>query len=183
MPLSLDDCWVGEAITRARIAYETWTELLRGKIKIEPESSPNLLDGGYANLFLNYAKGAFLGAVAVLHRGFFKMEKGVLVKKKVAYRMLEFVSDDQMDELLKLTAPLHRLRDMDQHREGAENLPVWTAQAKPEPPSIGTFSRDHVDPSALYELLKSLEPAIGYAAFRRAGLEKAFGIADDDGSE
>jgi hypothetical protein len=65
-----DDHWVSHAITSARTAYECWTGLARGDIKIEPESSPNVIGGGYANLFQNYAKGAFLSAVAVLHRGF-----------------------------------------------------------------------------------------------------------------
>jgi hypothetical protein len=165
--LTKEDQWVGEAITSARIAYECWTQLLSGEIKIEPESSANLVGGSYANVFANYAKGAFLGAVAVLHRGLFKMKKGVLVKKKTAYRMLEAVSDKQMDELLKLTAPSHSLRDKDQHKEGPGNLPVWSIRINQGPPTIGTFSKYHVDPAALYELLKSLEPAIGYVAFIR----------------
>ena len=118
-------------------------------------------------MFTNYAKEAFLAAVAVLHRGLFKMEKGVLVKKKTAYRMLEAVSEEQMDELLKLTALFHFLRDKDQHKEGPGNLPVWSVQINRGPPTIGTFSKDHVDPAPLYQLLKSLEPAIGYVAFIR----------------
>ena len=77
-----------------------------------------------------------MGAVAALHRGFFKMKNGALVKKKVACRMLEFVSEAQMDELLKLTAPLHTLRDKDQHRENPGNLPVCTRQITPWPLTI-----------------------------------------------
>jgi len=145
--------------------------LLRGEIKIEPESTPNILGGGYANLFTNYAKGAFLGAVAVLHRGFFKIEKGILVKKKAAYRMLEMVSEEQMDELLKLTGPLHSLRDKDQHRENPDHPPVWSLILDGTRHTIFTTTLEKAevsDPSALstlYELLKSLESAIGREAF------------------
>jgi hypothetical protein len=165
--LSQKDLWVGKAITDARLAYECWIALLRGEIKIEPESTPNMLGGGYANLFTNYAKGAFLGAVAVLHRGFFKMEKGVLAKKKAAYRMLEVVSEEQMDELLKLTAPLHSFRDKDQHRENPDHPPVWSVQVKPSRPIIGTRDHGYIDPFPIYELLKSMEPAIGYVVFHQ----------------
>ena len=177
--LTKKDQWVGEAITSARIAYECWTQLLSGEIKIEPESSANLLGGGYANAFANYAKGAFLAAAAVLHRGLFKKERGALVKKKTAYKMLEAVSEEQLDELLKLTAPLHSLRDKDQHKEGPENLPVWSVRINQGPPTIGTFSKDHVDPAALYELLKYLEPVIGYVAFIRE--TSAIGEKPDEG--
>jgi len=164
------DGWVGDAVSSARIAYETWTALLRGEIKIEPEISPSLLGGSYANLFTDYAKGQFLSHVAVLHRGFFKMEKGVLVKKKVARRMLQIkaMSEEQMDKLLQLTKPLHAFRDKDQHKEGSQNPPVLTlivdgtrhiiCTTNPENPEL-------IDPSALYELLKSLEPTIGRTAF------------------
>jgi hypothetical protein len=34
-----EDGWVGDAVSSARIAYETWTGLLRGEIKIQPEGS------------------------------------------------------------------------------------------------------------------------------------------------
>jgi hypothetical protein len=174
MPLDYNDGWVGEAISRARIAHETWIELLRGEIKIEPETSPNLLGGGYVNLFANYAKAAFLNAVAVLHRGFFEYEDGVFVgKTEVAGRMLEFVSEAQIDELLKLGTPLRTLRNKDQHREDPKKPQVWTFQKTPEPPTIGTSPENGVDPSALYELLKSLEPTIGWAAFLRTAARRA----------
>jgi hypothetical protein len=172
--LSQKDFWVGKAISQARIAYETWIELQSGKIKIEPESSPNHFAGGYVNLFINYAKAAFLNAVAVLDRGFFEYKDGVFVKnKKVACRMLEFVPEDQIEELRKLTAPLRTLRNKDQHIEDPNKLPVWSTQVTPAPPTIGTSSGDHVDPSPLYELLKSLEPSIGYIAFYRAVSKRA----------
>ena len=85
-----------------------------------------------------------MGAVAVLHRGFFKMKNGVLVKTKAAYRMLEMVSEQQMDELLKLAAPLRRLRDKDQHRENPKHPEVWSVQIKPSHPMIGTHEDDYV---------------------------------------
>jgi hypothetical protein len=174
MPLDYNDRWVGEEISRARIAYEAWTELQRGEIKIEPESSPNQLGGGYVNLFTNYAKAAFLNAVAALDRGFFGYKDGVFIKKhKVACRMVQFVSEAQIDELRNLTAPLRTLRNKDQHREDPKKLPVWTVQINQAAPTIGTFSGDHSDPSALYELLKSLEPTIGWAAFLRAASKRA----------
>jgi hypothetical protein len=57
------DRWAGEAITRARIAYETWAGLLNEEIRIEPEYYSGLVPGRYAGLFTNYAKeGAFLAA-------------------------------------------------------------------------------------------------------------------------
>src|ERR1700751_3744275 len=120
MPLDENDCWVGKTISHARIAYETWTELMGGKIKVEPERSSNHLGGGYANLFTNYTKEAFLNAVAALHRGFFKYEDGALVRSEVARRMLEYVSESQIDEFMKLAAPLRTLRNKDQHREDPE---------------------------------------------------------------
>src|SRR5271165_2174892 len=102
--LLAEDRWIGGAITTARIAYESWAGLLSGEISIEPEHCPGQAGGRYAGIFANYAKGAFLGAVAVLHRGLFKEKKdGSIIKKKTAYRMLELVSEEQMDELLKLT--------------------------------------------------------------------------------
>jgi len=104
-----------------------WTALLRGEIKIEPESTPNILGGGYANLFTNYAKGQFLPYAAVLQRGFFKMEKGVLVRKKVARQMLKIkaMSEEQMDKLLKTHRTIARLSgDKYQHRENPDH-PWW----------------------------------------------------------
>jgi len=175
MLLDYNDHWVGEAISRARIAFETWNELQRGEIKIEPESSPNHLSpSGYVNLFINYAKAAFLNAVAALDRGFFLYEDGVFIKNtEVACRMLEFVSEPQIDELRKLTAPLRTLRNKDQHREDPKKWPVWTFQINQGAPTIGTSSEDAVDPSALYQLLKAIEPSIGHRAFLQAEARRA----------
>lgn len=167
------DSWVGDAVSSARIAYETWTALLRGEVKIQPEGSPSLLGGSYSNLFTDYAKAQFLSQVAVLYRGFFKKEKGVLVKNKVARRILRIkaISEEQLDELLKLAKPLHGLRDKDQHKENPNHPPVWTVvvdgtrHATIEIPEL-------IDPSALYELLKSLEPTIGRVAFLKIRREK-----------
>jgi hypothetical protein len=173
MPLDYNDRWVGKVISSARIAYETWSELMCGKIKVEPERSPNHIGGGYVNLFTNYTKEAFLNAVAALHRGFFEYKNGALVRSEVACRMLEYVSESQIDEFMKLAAPLRNLRNEDQHREDPIKLPVWSTQVTPAPPTIGTCPDDHVDPSALYELLKSFEPSIGYVAFLHAASKKA----------
>jgi hypothetical protein len=166
--------WVGDAVSTARIAYETWTALLSGEIKIQPEGSESLLGGSYSNLFTDYAKAQFLSAAAVLRRGFFKKKNGVLVRKKVARQLLqiEAVSEEQIDELLKLTKLLHDLRDKDQHKEG--NPPVVTLKIDggtwmQHTMIIATIENpEWIDPSAfsaLYELLKSLEPTIGRIAF------------------
>jgi hypothetical protein len=175
-----EDAWVGDAVSSARIAYETWTALLRGEIKIQPEGCPSLLGGSYSNLFTDYAKAQFLSAAAVLHRGFFKMEKGVLVKKKVARRMLQnkAMSEEQMDELLKLAEPLHDFRDKDQHKENPDHPPIWSLILDGTRPTICTVTLENpviIEPSALsalYELLRSLEPTIGRVAFSRIRLEK-----------
>jgi hypothetical protein len=171
--LSQEDFWVGKTISHARMAYETWTELMGGKIKVEPERSPNHIGGGYVSIFTNYAKEAFLNAVAALHRGFFKYKDDALVRREVACRMLEFISEAQIDEFMKLGEPLRDLRNEDQHRENPNNFPVWSTRVSPAPPTIGSFSADPVDPSALYALLKSLEPSIGYIAFHRAVTKRA----------
>jgi len=161
-----EDRWIGAAITSARIAYESWAGLLSGEISIEPEHCPGQAGGRYAGIFANYAKGAFLGAVAVLYRGLFKENKdGSIVKTKAAYRMLKLVSEDQMDELLKLTSPLRHLRNEDQHKENPSQQEVLSVQFKPSRPIIGTHEADSVDPFPIYELLKSLEPTIGWVAF------------------
>ena len=167
--LSSKDGWVGDAVSSARIAYETWTALLRGEIKIQPEGCPSLLGGSYSNLFTDYAKAQFLSAAAVLHRGFFKMEEGVPVKKKVARRMLQIkaMSEEQMDKLLELTKPLHDFRDKDQHKENPNYPPVWTLILDGTRHTICTATIENpelIDPSALYELLK---PTIGREAFLR----------------
>ena len=178
--LLLKDGWVGDAVSSARIAYETWTALLRGEIKIQPESSPSLLGGTYATWFIEYAKAQFLSYAAVLQRGFFKMEKGVLVRKKVARRMLKIkaMSEEQMDELLKLTGPLNDIRDKDQHKECSKNPLVLTLIMDGTRHTIFTATPEEaevIDPSALsalYELLKSLEPTIGRVTFLRIRLQK-----------
>jgi hypothetical protein len=121
---------------------------------------------------MNYAKGQFLSAVATLNRGFFKMERGALVKTKAAYRMLEAaMSEEQMNELLKLTAPLHSLRDVDQHRENPNHPAVWNVQMDRSRLLIGTRDHGLIDPFPIYELLKSLEPTIGYIAFLKVGFK------------
>jgi hypothetical protein len=165
------DRWVGVAITNARLAYETWAGLVNGKITIQPEEYPGQVSGRYLGLFANYAKAAFLAAVAVLHRGFFKMENRVLVKTKAANRMLEFVSEEQLDELLKWTAPLQHLRDKDQHRENPTHAEIWSVQLKPHRPLIASHQDGYIDPFPFYELLKSLEAKIGWIAFVRSEIE------------
>ena len=141
--------------------------------KIEPESYPGPISGRYADLFANYAKSAFLSAVSVLNRGLFKKKKGVVVKKKVACRMLEMVSEKQMDELLKLTTPFRDLRDKDQHRENANYPEVWSIQFEPSRPTIGHLVKGgfNNDLSPIYELLKALEPTIGWLAFVKSDVE------------
>jgi hypothetical protein len=69
--LSQKDRWVGEAITRVRVTYENWAGLTSGEIRIEPEYCRGPIRSRHVQLFANYAKEAFLTAVAVLHRGFF----------------------------------------------------------------------------------------------------------------
>jgi hypothetical protein len=172
--LSQKDRWVGEAITGARIAYECWSALLRGEITINSESSTHLLGGGYVNLFTNYAKGQFLSAVAVLHRGFLKKEKGKPDRKtQVAYRMQKAVPVEKIDEFLRLGEPFRKFRNFDQHRENLNNPPVWTVRRDQSRPIIGTPDHGYIDPFPIYELLKSLEPAIGYIAFVKIGMEKS----------
>jgi hypothetical protein len=102
-----DDFWVGKAITDARIAYETWTALLRGEMKTEAEFAPNSVSGPYVNLFTNYAKGQFLSAVAVRHRGFFDYKLDS--KTDTARRIQGVVSEAQIDEFLRLGATLSGL--------------------------------------------------------------------------
>jgi hypothetical protein len=171
------DLWVGKAITSARIAYESWAGLLAGEFRIEPADYSGPVSGRYAGLFGNYAKEAFLGAVAILHRGFFKLENAGFVKKKAAYRMLEVVSEEQMDELLRLTTPLRDFRDKDQHRENPNHPEVWSVVFKPSRPIIGTVEHGYIDPFPIYELLKSLEPTIGWIAFVKSGIEAMSKVA------
>ena len=110
---------------------------------------------------------------AIRDRSFFKVEKGFLVRKKVALRMLQnkLVTEEQMDNLLRLTAPLHDFRDKDQHKENPSHPPVVTLIMDGTRYAICTAAVDkaeYIDPSeisALYELLKSLEPTIGRLEF------------------
>jgi hypothetical protein len=169
--LTQKDRWVGKAITDARIAYECWTALWRREIKIEPEFLANQPGGSYATIFMNYTKGAFLGAVAVLHRGFFKMPIGKPgTKTKVAYRMQEEVPEERIDEFLRLAQPFREFGNFDEHRENPNNPRVGSIQFNQPRPTIGTPSKGFIDPFPIYELLKSLEPAIGYAAFREKAI-------------
>ncbi len=173
------DRWVGEAITDARIAYECWCGLLRGEIEIEPESSPDPLGGSYVNLFTEYAKRQFLSAVAVLHRGFLILEEGRSpTNTETAYRMEKVVSAEKIDEFLRLARRFRDFRNYDQHREQdpkkpkkPKNPPIWTARLEGSRPLIATLEHGYVDPFPTYELLKSLEPAIGLGAFVTAALE------------
>lgn len=166
-----DDSWVGKAITDARMAYETWTALLRREIKVDPEYAPNLLGGGYGNLFTNYAKVQFLSAVAVLHRGFFVKEQGKTMygKSEVARRMEEALSAEEdkkkIGDFLRSGQPFRDFRNFDQHRENPHHPQVWTVQINQPRPTIGTPKHGFVDPFPVYEQLKALEPTIGYAAF------------------
>jgi hypothetical protein len=173
------DRWVGEAITNARIAYECLCGLLRGEIKIEPESSSNLLGGTYVNLFTEYAKGQFLSAVSVLHRGFLILEKGrPPTKTEAACRMENVVSVEKIDEFLRLAKPFQDFPNYDQHREQdpkklktPKHPPVWAVQMDQAHLLIVTQKRGFSDPFPTYDLLKSLEPAIGLGAFVTAGIE------------
>jgi hypothetical protein len=152
-----EDHWVGEAITHARIAYECWVGLLNGKIKIVPESSPNLLGGPYVNAFASYAKKDLLRYVAVLYRGFFKEGK----KKKAALRIQQEVPEAQIDELISLSEPLLSLRNEEEHRENPNHLDVWSVQVLPLRPMVGTAEHGYIDPFPVYQILVSLEPASG----------------------
>jgi hypothetical protein len=179
--LLLEDQWVGEAVTHARIAYECWVGLLNGKVKIVPESSPNLLGGPYVNAFANYAKKDFLRYVAVLYRGFFKEKKGRRRKKKdadrpgiktdVAHRIQQWVSEAQIDELTRLAAPLLKLRDKEEHRENPNHPQVWSIQVLPLRPMVGTKEDGFIDPFPVYQILVSIEPTIGLVAFVKSRLE------------
>ena len=93
------------------------------------------------------------------------------------------LSEEQMDDLLKLTTPLLHLRDKDQHRENPSHPEVWSAQVKPSRPIIGTREHGFIDPFPIYQLLSSLEPSIGWAAFVIAARSKAPPPPDPDGTD
>jgi len=86
---------------------------------------------------------------------------------------IKAMSEEQMDKLLKLTEPLHAFRDKDQHRENPDHPPVWSLILDGTRHTIFTVTLEKaelIDPSALsalYELLKSVEPTIGRVAFLR----------------
>jgi hypothetical protein len=144
--LSKEDFWLGEAITSARVAYECWVGLSKGEITVVPEYSANLPGGPYVNVFANYSKREFLRAVSILHRGFFV---------------------ERIDKFLELARPFREFRNQEDHRENPQNSPVWTIQINEPRPTIGATSDDRIDPFSVYEILKSLEPDIGYVAFVR----------------
>jgi hypothetical protein len=158
-----EDFWIGEAITGARLAFECWDRLLNGEIAIEPEF-PADSPGPYATLFANYSKREFLRSVALLHRGFF--DRGA--KTPVALRIEEVVSVERIDKFLELARPFREFRNQEDHRENPQNSPVWTIQIDEPRRTIGTTLGDRIDPLSVYEILKSLEPDIGYFAFVRS---------------
>jgi hypothetical protein len=85
--------------------------------------------------------------------------------------MLEVVSEEQTDELLKLITPLRDFRDKDQHRENPDHPEVWSVLSKPSQPIIGTYEHGYIDPFPIYKLLSSLEPTIGWIAFFKSRIE------------
>jgi hypothetical protein len=135
----------------------------------------------YVNMFADYVKEAFLGAVAALHRGLFKPDKSAKrmrgvrsktgTKTETAYRMIGMVPEAQIDELIRLADPFRDFRDSVQHSDVPTKPTVRTVRMEQSRPTIGTFSGGFVDPFSLYELLKSLEPAVGYVAFVKAALQ------------
>lgn len=158
--LSEEDFWVGKVITDARLAYECWTGLLKNEITVNPEFSTNSPWSRYANVFANYSKREFLRAVALLHRGLF--DRGA--KTPVTLRMQEVVPVERIDEFLELARPFRYLRNQEEHRENPAHPPVGTIQIYEPRPTIGNLKR-RIDPFSVYEILKSLEPDIGYPAF------------------
>jgi hypothetical protein len=158
---SEEDFWVGEAITNARLAYECWIGLLKGEITVNQEFAANFPGGSYTNIFANYSKREFLRAVSVLHRGFW----GNGMKTPATFRMEELVPVEKIDKFLELARPFRHFRNQEEHRENPEHPPVWTIRINEPRPTIGTTAGNRIDPYSVYELLKSLEPAIGYAAF------------------
>lgn len=162
-----EDRWVGEAITNARVAYECWTGLLKNEITVESSVSANLPGGPYANVFANYSKREFLRAVSVLHRGFIRKDKKTEKwrKEPVADRMSEVVPVEKIDEFLGLAEPFRHFRNKEEHRENPQHPPVWTVQINEPRPTIGTCFGNRIDPFPIYEILRSLEPVIGYIAF------------------
>ena len=159
--LSEKDLWVGKAITSARVAYECWIGLLKEEITVESKFPADLPGGPYANVFADYSKKEFLRTVSILHRGFFKEGR----KTSVASRMLEAVAEEKIDEFLRLAEPFRGFRNKEEHRENPQHPSVWTIQINEPRPKIGTAFGNRIDPFPVYEILKSLEPEIGYVAF------------------
>jgi hypothetical protein len=161
------DRWVGEAITNARVAYECWIGLLQNEITVEPSVSANLPGGPYANVFANYSKREFLRAVSVLHRWFIGKDQKTKEwrKQPVADRMSEVVHVEKINEFLRLAEPFRYFRNEEEHRENPEHSPVWTVRINEPRPTIGTCFGNRIDPFPVYEILRSLEPVIGYIAF------------------
>jgi hypothetical protein len=159
--LSKEDFWVGEAITSARLAYECWTGLLKGAITISPEFAANFPGTAYANIFANYSKREFLRSVYILHHGLFGDGK----KTPVASRMEEVVPAEKIDQFIELGRPFRNFRNDENHRDAPGHPPVWTIRINEPRPTIGTSRGNRIDPFPVYELLKSLEPDIGYVAF------------------
>jgi hypothetical protein len=173
--LTEKDRWVGEAITNARVAYGCWIGLLKGEITVEPEFSASLPGGPYLNLFSNYSKREFLRAVSILHRGFIKKDKVTKKwrKEPVVDRISEVVPADKIDEFLRLAEPFRRFRNEEEHRENPLHPRVWTVQINQPRPTIGTSFGNRVDPFPVYEILKSLEPDIGYFAFLKVSSKES----------
>jgi hypothetical protein len=68
-----------------------------------------------------------------------------------------------------LGQPFREFRIFDQH--GEKNYPeVWSVRLDQGRPLIGTAKDGFIDPFPIYELLKYLEPAIGYVAFVKSRL-------------
>ena len=80
-------------------------------------------------------------------------------------RMQEVVPETQIDDFLESAKPFREFRNFDQHRENPAHPEVWTVRINQPHPMIGTPAHGIVDPFPVYELLKMLEPVIGYAAF------------------
>jgi hypothetical protein len=92
-------------------------------------------------------------------------------KKDVALRIQQEVPEAQIDELIRLAAPLLTLRDKEEHRENPNHPQVWSVSVLPLRPMVGPDDDGYIDPFPVYKILVSLEPAIGYVAFVKSRLE------------
>jgi hypothetical protein len=79
--------------------------------------------------------------------------------------MQEVVPEEKIDEFLRLAEPFRYLRDKEEHRENPRHPPISTIQIDEPQPTIGTAFGNRINPFPVYEILKSLEPNIGYVAF------------------